>query len=38
MLIGLFGILIGYDGGFVFAKFGDEYGEIRYIGMRVVSF
>lgn len=35
MLIGLFGILTGYDGGFAFAKPGDEYGETRYIGMRV---
>lgn len=34
MLIGLFGILTGYDGGFAFAKPGDEYGETRYIGMR----
>lgn len=38
MLIGLFGILTGYDGGFAFAKPGDEYGETRYVGMRVVSF
>lgn len=38
MLIGLFGILTGYDGGFAFAKPGDEYGETHYVGMRVVSF
>lgn len=35
MLIGLFGILTGYDGGFAFAKPGDEYGETHYVGMRV---
>jgi dolichyl-phosphate-mannose--protein O-mannosyl transferase len=36
MLIGLFGILTGYDGEFPFGKPGDEYGETRYVGMRVV--
>lgn len=36
MLIGLFGIVTGYDGEFPFGKPGDEYGETRYVGMRVV--
>lgn len=36
MLIGLAGYLSGYDGGFAFNKPGDEYGETKYVGMRVV--
>ncbi|KAK3595928.1 hypothetical protein CHS0354_032436 [Potamilus streckersoni] len=35
MLIGLAGYLTGYDGEFPFSKPGDEYGETRYVGMRV---
>ncbi|XP_076442071.1 protein O-mannosyl-transferase 2-like [Babylonia areolata] len=35
MLIGLSGYLTGYDGSFHFAKPGDEYGDTRYVGMRV---
>ncbi|XP_041353357.1 protein O-mannosyl-transferase 2-like [Gigantopelta aegis] len=35
MLIGLAGVLTGYDGSFPFAKPGDEYGETPYVGMRI---
>lgn len=37
MLIGVAGYLSGYDGGFAFNKPGDEYGDVKYVGMRVVS-
>ncbi|OWF56429.1 Protein O-mannosyl-transferase 2 [Mizuhopecten yessoensis] len=36
MLIGLSGVLTGYDGMFPFEKPGDEYGEdVNYVGMRI---
>ena len=38
MLIGLSGYLTGYDGEFPFDKPGDDYGDVSYIGMRVVRF
>ena len=37
MLIGLSGKLTGYNGSFPFDKPGDKYGDIPYMGMRVVS-
>ncbi len=36
MLIGLAGIVTGYDGSFAFDKPGDLYGDTKYLGMRVV--
>lgn len=35
MLIGLSGVLTGYNGTFPFNKPGDKYGDHNYIGMRV---
>ena len=35
MLIGLAGVLTGYDGSFPFSKPGDDYGDTAYVGMRV---
>ncbi|KAK6181341.1 hypothetical protein SNE40_009214 [Patella caerulea] len=35
MMIGLAGILTGYDGSFPFSKPGDDYGDTKYVGMRV---
>ncbi|XP_005091430.1 protein O-mannosyl-transferase 2 [Aplysia californica] len=35
MLIGLAGVVSGYDGSFPFSKPGDEYGDTNYVGMRV---
>eukprot|EP01137_Pigoraptor_chileana_P031262 Opistho-2@18832 len=35
MLIGLAGYLTGYDGQFEFKEPGQQYGETRYMGMRV---
>ncbi|KAJ8309086.1 hypothetical protein KUTeg_013960 [Tegillarca granosa] len=35
MLIGLSGYLTGYDGEFPFGKPGDQYGDTKYVGMRV---
>lgn len=37
MLIGLAGIMSGYDGSFPFNKPGDAYGDTNYVGMRVVG-
>ena len=37
MLIGLSGVLTGYDGNFPFAKPGDEYEDTNYVGMRMVK-
>lgn len=37
MLIALSGYATGYDGSFAFDKPGDKYGDVKYIGMRVVS-
>ena len=37
MLIGLSGYLTGYDGEFPFDKPGDDFGEVNYVGMRMVS-
>ena len=37
MLIGLSGYLTGYDGEFPFDKPGDDYNEVNYVGMRMVS-
>ncbi|XP_022092998.1 protein O-mannosyl-transferase 2-like isoform X2 [Acanthaster planci] len=34
MLIGLSGLLTGYDGTFAFDKPGDNYNDTKYIGMR----
>ncbi|KAL5008769.1 hypothetical protein ScPMuIL_014350 [Solemya velum] len=36
MLIGLFGLLTGYDGNFPFNKPGDDYGDTNYVGMRML--
>ena len=36
MLIGLSGYLTGYDGEFPFDKPGDDYGDVSYVGMRMV--
>ncbi|XP_023216676.1 protein O-mannosyl-transferase 2-like [Centruroides sculpturatus] len=38
MLIGLSGVLTGYNGTFPFNKPGDKYGDHNYVGMRIVSF
>uniref|UniRef100_T1J5X4 Protein O-mannosyl-transferase 2 n=1 Tax=Strigamia maritima TaxID=126957 RepID=T1J5X4_STRMM len=35
MMVGLFGVITGYDGTFPFNKPGDKYEETKYIGMRV---
>lgn len=35
MLIGLAGVLTGYDGSFPFHKPGDQYPDSTYVGMRV---
>ncbi|ESO86133.1 hypothetical protein LOTGIDRAFT_129702 [Lottia gigantea] len=35
MMIGLAGILTGYDGSFPFSKPGDPYDDTQYVGMRV---
>ncbi|XP_055371779.1 protein O-mannosyl-transferase 2 isoform X2 [Condylostylus longicornis] len=35
MLIGLSGLLTGYDGNYPFEKPGDKYNETRYEGMRI---
>ncbi|KAK3092409.1 hypothetical protein FSP39_002461, partial [Pinctada imbricata] len=37
MLIGLFGVMTGYDGQFPFDKPGDEYGDTNYVGMRMTD-
>lgn len=37
MLIGLSGMLTGYNGTFPFDKPGDKYNGTRYEGMRIVS-
>jgi dolichyl-phosphate-mannose--protein O-mannosyl transferase len=37
MLIGLSGLLTGYDGTYPFEKPGDKYNETNYEGMRIVS-
>ena len=37
MLIGLSGYLTGYDGHFPFDKPGDDYNDVNYVGMRIVS-
>lgn len=38
MLIGLSGLLTGYNGTYPFEKPGDKYNGTRYEGMRIVSF
>lgn len=35
MLIGLSGVLTGYNGTFPFNKPGDKYGDTKYLGMRI---
>ncbi|GAB6025087.1 hypothetical protein CHUAL_010521 [Chamberlinius hualienensis] len=35
MMIGLFGVLSGYNGSFPFSKPGDKYGDVPYVGMRM---
>ena len=37
MLIGLSGLLTGYDGSFKFDKPGDSMENVAYIGMRTVN-
>lgn len=37
MLIGLSGLLTGYNGSYPFEKPGDKYNGTRYEGMRIVS-
>lgn len=38
MLIGLSGLLTGYNGSYPFEKPGDKYNGTKYEGMRIVSY
>ncbi len=37
LIIAVAGVLSGYDGSFEFKEPGQSYGDVPYVGMRVVS-